>query len=194
MDNLLLLQEISKWENIFSSPSDFDNSIYELAFFKIFIKFEKFLSDCFETYSIGKKSAYGYCPQRKLEFIDLDHLNKVLKKQNTSYVNHYEVIKNTSECFFIDDPFSIINKDATYTTIINEMKTLRDYIAHESASAKRKYESNVLKNKGFIEPFEHLKKNHRGKNISYYTYYINSIKSISNYIINTPASNRSERS
>ncbi|TCB75187.1 hypothetical protein [Acinetobacter sp. ANC 4177] len=186
MNNSYVLAEIEKWEVIFTSQSHIDNSLYELAFFKIFIKFEKFLSDCFEMYSIGKKSIYGYSPKRKLEFIDLDHLYKVLKKQNTSFINHYDVIKNTSECFFIDDPFSIINKDANYTTIINEMKTLRDYIAHESNSARNKYETKVLNNKGFIEPFEHLKRNHRKKNISYYTYYIKSIIEISKFIINQP--------
>ncbi|BCU63650.1 hypothetical protein F941_02923 [Acinetobacter bouvetii DSM 14964 = CIP 107468] len=186
MNNSFVLAEIEKWETIFASPTQIDNTLYELAFFKIFIKFEKFLSDCFEMYSIGEKSIYGYCPERKLEFLDLEHLYKVIKKPNTSFVNQYDIIKKTSECFFIDDPFSIINKDSNYTTIINEMKTIRDYIAHESNSARNKYETNVLKDKGFIEPFEHLKRNHRKKNISYYTYYIKSIVEISKYIINQP--------
>ncbi len=55
MDNQDLLDEINKWNVIFSSSTTIDQSLYELAFFKIFIKFEKFLSDCFEKLCNWKK-------------------------------------------------------------------------------------------------------------------------------------------
>lgn len=186
MDNQELLDEIDKWNNIFSSSTTIDPSLYELAFFKIFIKFEKFLSDCFENYAIGITSSTGYCPTRRLNFDDLSHLNLVIKKENRSFVNHYEVIKNISHCFFIDNPFEIIKSDPTYTTIINQMKIIRDYIAHESLAAKNKFIVSVLNNRPFVEPHQHLTSTKRTTAISYYTYYINSIITISNFIINSP--------
>ena len=156
MDNQELIDEIDKWNIIFSSTTAIDQSLYELAFFKIFIKFEKFLSDCFENYAIGINSSSGYCPIRRLNFDDLGHLNKVIKKENRSFVNHFEVIKNISDCFFIDNPFEIIKTDPTHTTIVSNMKIIRDYIAHESSAAKNKYVTTILNNRPFIEPYQHL--------------------------------------
>jgi hypothetical protein len=188
MNNQELIDEIDKWNNIFSTSSSFDNSIYELAFFKIFIKFEKFLSDSFENYAIGNVSVHGYCPTRRLNFDDISHLNKVIKKENRSFVNHYEVIKSISDCFFTDNPFEIIKTDPNYSNIINQMKVIRDYIAHESDAAKSKYITNVLNNRPFVEPHVHLLTIKRRTSVSFYTFYINSIIEISNFIINTPIS------
>ena len=189
MNNQDLIDEINKWNIIFSSDVAIDSSLYELSFFKIFIKFEKFLSTCFENYAIGVTSTYGYCPTRRLNFDDLPHLNKVIKKDNSSFVNHFEVIKNISDCLFVDNPFEIIKTDPTFTTILGEMKIIRDYIAHESTSARNKYISTILNNGAFIEPHQHLLNIKRGTRLSFYSYYINSIKTISDFIINTPVEN-----
>ncbi|NLK92559.1 MAG: hypothetical protein GX273_05420 [Bacteroidales bacterium] len=186
MNNSFLIAEIEKWNVIFQSTSNIDKSIYELAFFKIFIKFEKFLSDTFENYAIGNSSIHGYCPNRRLNFEDIDHLNKVIKKENRSFVNHYDLIKNISDCFFLDNPFEIIKTDPKYTTIINQMKSIRDYIAHESDSARNKYVTNVLNDRPFIEPSVHLMTIKKNYNKSYYTYYTKSIIEISSFIINAP--------
>lgn len=188
MSNQDLIDEINKWNTLFNSTTTIDNSIYELAFFKVFIKFEKFLSDCFENYAIGNASTHGYCPTRRLSFDDLNHLNRVIKKENRSFVNHFEVIKNISDCFFSDNPFEIIKTDPTYSTIIGQMKTIRDYIAHESSSAQTKYVQSILNNRPFIEPHQHLLTIKRGTTKSFYTFYIDSILAISNFIINTPTS------
>lgn len=186
MNNQDLIDEVDKWNTIFNSTTNIDSSLYELAFFKIFIKFEKFLSDTFENYAIGNSSTYGYCPQRRLAFVDLDHLNKVIKKENRTFVNHFEVIKNISDSFFLNNPFDIIRTDPRYSTTINEMKYIRDYIAHESNAAKSKYIQSVLNNRPFIEPSQHLLSIKRNTNRSYYTYYVESILEISNYIIDAP--------
>ncbi len=186
MSNQDLIDEIRRWNTLFVASSTVDSSLYELAFFKIFIKFEKFLSDSFENYAIGNLSIHGYCPSRRLNFDDLEHLNKVLKKNDRAFVNHFEVIKTISDCFFSDNPFDIIKTDPNYSNIIKDMKIIRDYIAHESNSAKNKYVAGILNNRPFIEPHQHLLNTKRGASISYYTYYINAIQEISNFIINTP--------
>lgn len=187
MNNQELLDEINKWNLLFTSSTTLDKSIYELAFFKIFIKFEKFLSDCFENYAIGLPSSFGYSPARKLNFDDLGHLHKVIKKDNQLFVNHYDIIKRISDCFFVDNPFEIIKTDPTHSTNLSKMKVLRDFIAHESNSARNKYEINVLNNRPFKEPHEHLLERVKNKSYSHYTNYINSIIDISNFIINDPS-------
>jgi hypothetical protein len=169
MENQELFDEIDKWNNIFSSTTTIDPTLYELAFFKVFIKFEKFLSDCFEKYAVGLGSSSGYLPNRRLNFDDLDHLNRVIKKENISFVNHYEVIKKLSDCFFHDNPFEIIKSDPTFTTIIGQMKIIRDYIAHESTAAKTKYITTILNNRPFIEPHVHLLLVKRNTSKSFYT-------------------------
>lgn len=185
MNNQDLLSEIEKWNTHFGLNTNIDNVIYELAFFKIFIKFEKFLSDTFECYATGTPSIHNYCPDRRLNFDDLEHLNKVIKKDN-SFINHFDVIKNISDCFFTNNPFEIIKSDANYSSTVNTMKYIRNYIAHESTTARNKYVKNVLNDRGFIEPYEHLLSIKRSTNKSFYNYYITSIIEISNFIVRTP--------
>lgn len=187
MDNQELLDEINRWNSIFTSDSHLNNTIYELAFFKIFIKFEKFLSVCFENYAIGVPSSFEYCPRRKLIFQDIDHLIGVIKKENSSYIHHFDVIKNISKHVFEDNPFEIINSDSNHTQDISKMKALRDYIAHESDAAKNKYIKITLDNRDFVEPCDYLRSTKRNTSISYFTYYINKIKDISDFIINRPS-------
>lgn len=184
MNNTNLIEEITKWNEILTTKSNKD--LYELAFFKIFIKFEKFLSDAFENYSIGIQSDYGYCPERILCFIDIEHLNKIIKKDNKSFVNHYESIKNLSNCIFQDNPFDILTTDANYYSDINNMKILRDYIAHESDSSKNKYIKSLLNSKSFVSPNDFLLKKKKVLNISNYTHYTNVMNEISGYLINVP--------
>ena len=48
--------------------------LYEASFFKIFVKFEKYLSDMFELYCVGRQSSLGFVPNRKLAFQDEERL------------------------------------------------------------------------------------------------------------------------
>lgn len=192
MNNKDLIDEIEKWSQTLSNKSNTD--LYELAFFKTFIKFEKFLSDTFENYSIGLQSEHGYCPERKLCFIDIDHLYNIIKKDNKSYLNQYECIKKYSHYIFQDNPFEIITTDANYSTYLNNMKILRDYIAHESPSARNRLISGLLNNRTFISPNEFLLKKNKSLNISNYTHYTNIMMEISGYLINVPPLARASRS
>lgn len=185
MSNQELVDEKDKWQLILSSEAGVDDSIYELAFFKIYIKFEKFLSDTFEHYALGNNSIHGYCPTRRLEFEDQEHLHKVLRNRNNSFIKHFEIISQISHCFFSDNPFEIINTDSTYSNIVRNMKILRDYIAHESDSGRKKYVTQVLNDRPFIEPYQHLLSLNRNRR-SYYTYYVESMIGISSFIINAP--------
>lgn len=184
MDNSVLLEEIEFWK---SKISPTNPEILELAFFKIFIKFEKFISDIFISYSIGNDSCENYCPNRKLNFTNEDHLNAVLKKENKSFVNHYDAVFKLSEHIFIDNPFEILSTDANFCSDILNMKTIRDYIAHESSHSRRLYYERVLNSQNFIKPYEFLNKKKKSKSISYYTHYIELMKTSTDYIIKGPA-------
>lgn len=184
MDNSCLLEEIEFWRTKISND---DLEILELAFFKIFIKFEKFVSDMFICYSVGNKSSREYCPSRKLSFLDETHLNAIIKKENKSFVNHYESVFKLADHIFQDNPFEILSTDINFCTDIINMKTLRDYIAHESNHAKRLYQERVLGNKKFIKPSEFLKSIKKSKSISYYTYYVNLMRDSSEYILSGPS-------
>jgi hypothetical protein len=183
MDNSILLKEIEFWK---SKISPTNPEILELAFFKIFIKFEKFISDIFVSYSVGNKSFENYCPNRKLCFNDEDHLNAILKKENKSFVNHYETVFRLSEHIFVDNPFEIISTDANFCSDILNMKTIRDYIAHESSHSKRLYCERVLNSMNFIKPYEFLSKKKKSTSVSYYTHYVELMKESSEYIIKGP--------
>ena len=131
MDNLLLQNEISYWQSIL--PKTNNPKLLELAFFKIFIKFEKFASDLFIHYSIGNSSIEGYCPIRTLCFLDDTHL---------------------------------------FSSEFNNMKILRNYIAHESQFAENKYIISLLNNRSFIEPYLFLEKNRKNTGKSNFTTYL----------------------
>ena len=184
MDNSILLNEIELWK---TKISENNPEMLELAFFKIFIKFEKFISDIFICYSIGNDSCENYCPNRKLNFNDENHLNALLKKENKSFVNHYDAVFKVSEYIFIDNPFEILSRDANFCSDILNMKTIRDYIAHESSHSTRLYCDRVLNSQNFIKPYEFLNKNKKGKAISNYTHYIELMINASDYIIKGPA-------
>jgi len=185
MDNTELFEEIEYWNEKISSSKT--SEILELAFFKIFIKFEKFLSDLFVNYCIGENSLGNYCPERKLCFTDEEHLNAILQKEKKMFINHYDLILKLSDHIFAQNPFEIISRDANFSSEIRNMKIIRDYIAHESNHAKKKFSEALLNGKENIKPFEFLAKKKKSRAVSYYSYYIEIIKETSNYIINGPA-------
>lgn len=184
MDNSILIDEIEFWKSKIS-PSN--PEILELAFFKIFIQFEKFVSDIFISYSVGNNSSENYCPNRKLSFLNEEHLNAIIKKENKSFVNHYDAVFKLSEHIFVDNPFEILSTDVNFCSEILNMKTIRDYIAHESSHSRRLYCERVLNSQNFIKPSEFLNKKKKSKSISYYSYYVDLMRKSSEYIIKGPA-------
>lgn len=184
MDNLLLQNEISYWQSIL--PKTNNPKLLELAFFKIFIKFEKFASDLFIHYSIGNSSIEGYCPNRTLCFLDDTHLNSVIRNKNKGFVNYYENITELSQHIFIDNPFEIITTDSVFSSEFNNMKILRNYIAHESQFAENKYIISLLNNRSFIEPYLFLEKNRKNTGKSNFTTYVEIMNNTSEYLLKGP--------
>ena len=159
--------------------------LYEASFFKIYVKFEVFLSEMFKSYCIGTVNSKGYCPQRKLAFVDEAQLDAVLKGDK-QYVDYLKKIESLSKHIFVDNPFNVIFDVADNATYINQMMALRNYIAHESSESRSKYLHTCLSNKAFVEPCDFLMSKNKRNSRSYYTIYINKILQISDLILEKP--------
>lgn len=160
--------------------------LYEVSFFKIFVKFEKFLSEMFIRYSIGEKSSHNYLPERKLNFIDEEHLRAVLSDGNKSYIDYRSKIEKLGKHIFRRNPFNVIFEESINSTLFYEMECMRNYIAHESEESKRKYKNACLNNNEFIDVGEYLLKINRRKSKTNYTIYIEKIIEISNLLLDPP--------
>ena len=160
--------------------------LYEASFFKIYVKFEQFISNIFKNYCIGIPSSKAYCPERKLNFIDEEHLRAILKGDK-KYIDYIKKIETLSPHIFINNPFNIIFSVAENNSIFDEMIALRNYIAHESSESKQKYIKTCLGNGEFIEPGQFLTKINRRTSTSYYTIYVNKIIEISDLILDPPS-------
>lgn len=184
-----LNDEISHWENTLDSlDKETKKKLLEIAFFKIFVKMELFLSNCFIAYSIGNSNMDGtYIPNRKLSFSDEKHLKDVLKGKN-SFIDYIEKMESVSKHIFVEkqNPFDLIFLTATISDDLIKMKLIRNYIAHESEESKEKYTNKVLNGK-FKKLEEYLNENKREAGVTYFTYYINKIREIS-IIISSPQS------
>jgi len=159
--------------------------LYEVSFFKIYVKFEVYLSNIFEEYCIGNKSSKGYCPQRKLSFTDKEHLRAVLKGDK-QYVDYIKKIESLSKHIFIDNPFNLIFDVAENSTMMTQMMRIRNYIAHESGESKKKYVESCLGSGQFVEPAVYLCKKNKKTSKSNYTMFVEKIIDLSELILEKP--------
>lgn len=151
-----------------------DNSNYDIAIFKIWIKFERYLGDVFLNYSIGKPSENGYLPKLKLSFKDETQFNVFMMQGDKKYIEYINKIEKLSTHIFEKNPFDILLEDYERKASFNQLRYLRHYIAHESEEARRKV-INVCFNGNedkFIEPDEFLKSKPKKGKDSYYSIYV----------------------
>jgi hypothetical protein len=165
------IEEISLWKDSLGDS----NSRYDLAFLKIYIKFEVLMSDIFLLYASGKPSEFGFTPQRRLSFDSEEHIRKIFSygKSYTDYLSLIEKHNIYKEIFTPDtDPFNLIFSDPVFNTEFMKMRLLRNYITHESKESKYLYESKVLKTyswNSYLHPSDFLQKKCSHK--SQYTIY-----------------------
>jgi len=151
---------------------------YDLAFLKIYIKYEVFLSELLMLYALGQKSPKGFKPKRRLCFKNEEHIRKVFSL-GRRYVDFLGLINKQKVYSLLfstrTDPFTCIFEDSVYPIELGKMKYLRNYIAHESREAKELYVSKVLKPSGvslFEEPNDFLQRVKYKIRKSYYSYWI----------------------
>lgn len=143
---------ISDWEQRVQE----DSSLTDLALFKIWVRFEQYLASYFQLYARGGESEYGKSPRLRVVFEDEEHLNKFLKHPKDKYIDYLIKIQDLSAHLFVPNPFDAYLSDSERNTK-NELKVLRDFIAHESTEARGKYERTFFNDNDPIkEPRDYL--------------------------------------
>lgn len=187
MDNSELIAEINNWQSALSLTTT-DEQLIELAFFKIFVKFEKLLTTSFIQYSIGKRSIFNFRPKRKLGFKSQKHLENILQSPYSNYIDYPKIIVKKAECIFDDkqNPFDIIFSDGKFNDNYQKMQIIRNHIAHESPESIEKYFKKVLNSYGIqnkITVGAFLNRKMKSGN-SYYSFYIQIIRDYSQILLN----------
>lgn len=162
---------------------------YDIALLKIWIQFERFLGATFIAYSTGQQSEKGYCPNLKIRFLDEEQFNIFMRDGNKTYIEYIEKIEKLSKHVFVNNPFDVIFLDSNNKPAFEQMKALRNYIAHESGEARRKVIDKCFSGdeRKFVEPNDFLKSTEPSTKTTYYTYYIGLIQNMVNYIIDSPS-------
>lgn len=176
---------ISIWNNWASNPHI---QRYDIALLKIWIQFERFISELIITYATGQSSEKGYLPTLKIQFLDEEQFNAFMREGNKKYVEYLNKIEKLSKHIFVNDPFDVIFLDSTNKTAYEQIKALRNYIAHESGEAKSRlinlcFSGNTS---NFLEPNDYLLKRERTSRNTYYTYYTTIIQNIVDLLVDPP--------
>lgn len=177
---------ITTWTEWASKP---DVQRYDIALFKIWIQFEKFLSNLFLSYATGNPSETGYVPPLNLQFKSEEQFNAFMVDGNKKYIEYFDKIEKLSKHIFVVNPFDILLSDAKYKPVVQEVRALRNYIAHESGEAKRKVINACFSGneRRFVDPNEYLKSRERETRNTYYTYYTTCIAEMVDILIEAPA-------
>ena len=157
------------------------NKRYDIALMKIWVQFEKFISEIFVNYSIGIPSESGYLPKRVIEFKSELQLNVFLRPENKTYIDYPAQIKKLSKHIFDEDPFDVIFLDCNNNVTYQNIMAIRNYVAHESGESKNKLIKNLFAGRAelFVEPSVFLLKKEKNSKTTYYAFYVQFIRDIS---------------
>ena len=177
-----IIQNISNWSAWACKP---DVQRYDVALLKIWIQFERFLGDLFISYALGNASEKGYSPKLKIRFQDEEQFNALMRQKGKNYVEYLDRIESLSPHIFVDNPFDILLSDANIKTSYEQMKAIRNYIAHESGEAKSKLINKCFNGNDsrFVEPNDYLQTREKSTKDTFYTYYVKTIENVVNLLI-----------
>lgn len=171
------INEINKWV--------VDTNSFDIGIFKIWIKFETFITELFIMYCIGVPSETGYLPKRQIEFKDEELLNTMLRSKTNQHIDYKDKIETISPYIFVKNPFDVILNDSVHREVYTNVFAIRNYVAHESGKAKTQYINAVFSgNKSkFLEPNEYLLQKRKNDKRTNYTYYMESMLDIAKLMI-----------
>ena len=166
---------IEYWSNWASIE---ENKRYDIALMKIWVQFEKFISDLFVNYSLGIPSENGYLPKRSLEFKSETQLNAFLRPENRTFIDYPSQIQKLSKYIFEKNPFDIIFLDSNNNVTYLNIMAIRNYVAHESGESREKLIKNLFANRAdkFEEPSVFLLKKEKNSKITHYSFYVKFIR------------------
>ncbi len=115
--------------------------ITELAFLQLFLTWEDFLEQTFIRYMCGGKTESGYSSESRTRAQNLDHALEILKGPSRPYIEWVDgrEIQDRAKTFFQDgEPYCSAIGGAI--TQLNEMRKIRNRIAHRSKSSEQQFE------------------------------------------------------
>lgn len=127
------------------------DNIYEIAFIKILTAWESFLEDSFLNYLCGHY-VKNQKPKKIVNRLTIDQAYDLIKgKGNYPDWTNISEIRHFSDLFFIaNNPYKI--PLSSLETYYNEMKSIRNCIAHISKNSKQKF-INLIINKSCSPTF-----------------------------------------
>lgn len=180
MNKTELLNKISEWLT-WSNTHD----QYDIGLFKIWINFEKFYGDLFRSYSLGGSSEDSYTPTRRLCFDSENQFNAFLRNNNSAYIDYTKQIPALSPFIFDPNPFDILISDLNYHTVFVEVTNIRNFIAHESAEAKKKIIGLPQFKEDYFDDFnKYLKQKKKNSSDTIFSYYVSKIEEMAELISN----------
>src|SRR5258708_2905202 len=113
--------------------------IVELAFMKSFLTWEGFLEEAFILYLLGKKSPNGYAPVRHAIPMNRQHAVELLASDGryTDWTAASRVVNRATRFFKSGRPF--VNVIRPQTNLLDNLKTVRNALSHESEEAAEKF-------------------------------------------------------
>lgn len=169
-----LINEIANWQVKISE----DNTFLEIAFFKIFVKFENFITDIIINYATKSVENVNKVELR-IAFDDREHFKNVI---GISYLDTGVKTKKLVDQIFTANNHISFFFNSDESQFFEEMKCLRNYIAHESEESRTKYMRKTTKTPNFIEPNDFLKSKKRRETDTMYTKFVNMVLKYAEYI------------
>ncbi|MDB6124784.1 MAG: hypothetical protein JWQ71_3777 [Pedosphaera sp.] len=124
--------------------------IVGLAFMKSFLTWEAFLEEAFILYLLGKKSPNGYAPARHAIPMNRQHAVELLASdaRHTDWTAATRVVSRANRFFKGGHPF--VNVIRPQSNLLDNLKTIRNALSHESEEATDKFESLVRNELTFL--------------------------------------------
>lgn len=163
--------------------------IVELAFMKSFLTWEGFLEEAFLLYLLGKKSPNGYTPARHAIPINRQHAVELLASdaRYTDWTAASRVVSRATRFFKGGHPF--VNVIRPQTNLLDNLKTIRNALSHESEEAAEKFETFVRNELNYLPPgmipgtFLVTLKPHHTPPQTYLQFYVENFRSMAEAII-----------
>lgn len=122
--------------------------LVENLFLKLFLSWEQFLEQTFIRYMCGAKTSSGYSPRRFVQPPSLEHAINFIKRTRpyADWTVWSEVIARAELCFYKGSPFTDASGGEAQ---LDEMRIIRNRIAHSSRHSEEKFQETVLQKLGY---------------------------------------------
>ena len=119
--------------------------IVELAFMKAFLAWEGFVEEAFILYLLGKQSPNGFAPKRHAIPVSRQHAVDLLASEmrHTDWTAAARIVSRAERFFKSGRPFADVIRPQT--NLLDNLKTIRNAISHDSDEATLKFE-NLVRN------------------------------------------------